>query len=150
MIWTIQNPVGGSANSAGEMLDPPMRIPNESQPTKGRNCWRSARCVVMSDAKFQPGVICDRCGHYCEGDYVLDIDFRRKYNGRDVCVSCLSMLKLENGDYSSEWTIAKIRHRNDANESRKSNVPLSRMRTGIPFWWNEGSPSRILQRKRDD
>jgi len=54
---------------------------------------------VMSDAKFQPGITCDKCGHYAEGDYVTDTDFRREYNGRDVCVSCLVDLKIEHGDY---------------------------------------------------
>ena len=56
----------------------------------------------MSEAKFQPGITCDECGHYAEGDYVTDTDFRRQYNGRDVCVDCLVTLKLKNGDYSNE------------------------------------------------
>jgi formylmethanofuran dehydrogenase subunit E len=55
----------------------------------------------MSDtAKFQPGITCDKCGLYAEGDYLIDTDHRRQYNGRDVCVSCYVDLKLANGDYA--------------------------------------------------
>ena len=56
----------------------------------------------MSDAKFQPGITCDKCGLYTEGDYVTDTDHRRTYDGQDVCVSCLVTLKRENGDYAPE------------------------------------------------
>lgn len=49
--------------------------------------------------KFQPGINCDECGRYVEGDYVTDEDFRRTFDGRDVCVSCLVTLKLEAGRY---------------------------------------------------
>jgi hypothetical protein len=55
----------------------------------------------MTDPKFQPGVDCERCGNYVEGDYVTDTDFRRTYNGKDVCVSCLVTLKTENDDYTN-------------------------------------------------
>ena len=56
----------------------------------------------MTNAAFQPGINCDRCGHYVEGDYVTGTDHRRTYDGRDVCVSCFITLKRENGDYTSD------------------------------------------------
>ena len=45
----------------------------------------------MSDAKFQPGITCDKCGLYTNNHLT--------YDGRDVCVSCYVGLKLENNDY---------------------------------------------------
>lgn len=38
---------------------------------------------------------CDKCGFYAMDDHM------REYEDRDVCVSCLVDLKLENGDYQS-------------------------------------------------
>ena len=55
----------------------------------------------MNDGKYQPGINCEECGRYVEGDYVTDTDHRRKYNDDDVCVSCYSRLKVENGGYSA-------------------------------------------------
>lgn len=46
-------------------------------------------------------IVCDKCGHSVAGDAKLGLDFRREYNGRDVCVSCFVDLRLENGDYSA-------------------------------------------------
>jgi len=45
------------------------------------------------------GFTCGECGLFA-----ADVDehgqaIRREYNDKDVCVSCLSKLKLENGDY---------------------------------------------------
>jgi len=57
--------------------------------------------LSMNDGKYQPGINCEECGQYVEGDYVTDTDHRRKYNGDDVCVSCYSRLKVENGGYST-------------------------------------------------
>lgn len=54
----------------------------------------------MSDLAFQPGIVCAECGTYTEGDYHLGIDHRREYDGRDVCVSCLIDMCLENSGYS--------------------------------------------------
>jgi formylmethanofuran dehydrogenase subunit E len=56
----------------------------------------------MSSTKFQPGIKCEECGYYVEGNYTTDTDFRREYDGKDVCVSCYTKLKLENGDYEND------------------------------------------------
>jgi len=55
----------------------------------------------MNNGKYQPGITCEECGGYAEADYVSDTDHRHKYNDKDVCVSCYSRLKLENGGYSA-------------------------------------------------
>jgi hypothetical protein len=56
----------------------------------------------MVTDQFKPGIECDKCECYVEGNYQTDTDFRREYNGRDVCVSCLTDLKLKNNDYGNE------------------------------------------------
>ena len=51
-------------------------------------------------SKPKPNTItCDRCGHFTF-DPPDGLPHCRTYDGRDVCVSCLVVLKHENGDYS--------------------------------------------------
>lgn len=45
------------------------------------------------------GITCGECGYYAHSDPAIGVDHRRTYDGQDVCVSCYTDLKLENGGY---------------------------------------------------